>query len=732
MRFLAPILNSSNEELEQGSCSYSSPNPHAKEVAPFPAVSTQRNDCKCSYAPTFEGCERQFRLTAPGEFDACTHYVAVSYSWARRPHQDESVSPDKSYTVETKQGVKAGVVPFDIIDRALAFAAIHHAGLIWIDQEVIDQNDAADVAQGIQVMDMVYERSSYPLAILDTMIQSQEQLDTLHHILSASHTRATTVDNADNLENSDSEEFSNTSVVMDTEEYTTDVEGLSTNDTSNLSMEYTSSSESEDPIRCESSRIISALETSTGSHAVNLEDLLRSMAEDLYFTRAWTLHEQLSALNMSISMKIGPKLNVPSGLLKGLRSTEVFYSMADFGDQIQSFSELNDRTFGRFRASGLRDMVEHVGSVLDPSFETGKRVFRSAAEVLVLLDSRGNSVLSDRLAIIANLCSYDTRLNVRMLERRHHSFSTCVLALALINGDISLLTGYGSASDGLTELHLALEDIGPARDPFGWGWCPPTHGRLKFLPCTLAAPQDDALLRISPRLLTAAGLSTSGFVWRKSQVLDFNEFKSTQTDFVEQDHLEGLFWRRRQKMIWDILLSLVERGYQMLAEALWRFQFYDGDLIEYGQPDYRPYHLEEVLDFGNLQLKDFGDPKTTANDDYKSLFREPAYESSLPDKILAEGAVETFQCISCDDDQPARAWFNIGSGWDLNSIDGVFTPWIVTNNGQYNSDPRYVTSGWGIRQSGTTFNGIEVLKCCGKVEGIWNVDGLEPNPFILS
>ncbi|KAL8858750.1 MAG: hypothetical protein Q9178_004667 [Gyalolechia marmorata] len=407
MRFLAPVLNSSNEELEQGSCSYSSPS----SLASFSAVSTQRNDCKCSYAPTFKGCERQFRLTAPGEFDACTHYIAVSYCWARRPHQDESVSPDKSYTVETKQGVKAGVVPFDVIDRALAFAAIHHAGLIWIDQEVIDQNDAADVAQGIQVMDLVYERSSYPLAILDSMIQSQEQLDTLHHILSASHTRATTMDNVDDLENADSEELSNTSVVMDTEEYTTDVEGLSTNDTSNLSVEYTSSSESEDPIRCESSRIRSALETSTGNHAANLENILRSMAEDLYFTRAWTLHEHLCALNMSISMKIGPELNVPSGLLKGLRSTEVFYSMADFGYKIQSFSELNDRTFGRFRASGLRDMVEHFGSVLDPSFETAKRVFRSAAEVLALLDSRGNSVLSDRLAIIANLCSYETRLN---------------------------------------------------------------------------------------------------------------------------------------------------------------------------------------------------------------------------------------------------------------------------------------------------------------------------------
>ncbi|KAL8702468.1 MAG: hypothetical protein Q9201_004358 [Fulgogasparrea decipioides] len=709
-------------------------------------METERNDCVCYCAPIFKGQERQFRITAPGQFDGCKHYVAVSYSWERRSHRDKSVPPDEKYTVQTENGVRAGSVPFDVINRAVAFAAIHHVGLIWIDQEVIDQNDITDISQGIQVMDMVYEQSLYPVAIIDTLIESQEQLDTLDYVLSASHSRSTTDDDVDDLEDTSSEQVSNSSVEMDIEDDATNIEEWSNNNASNPYVDnkstgkFSQSREYGNRVKCESSEILSVSEAITGTRAAVLEDFLRSMAEDIYFTRAWTLQEHLTALNMSISIKVGPNLDVPNGPLKALRSTEVFYSMAEFGEQLKGFNGLNNRIFGVGENRGnrnLHDMVEHYSSVLDPSSEAeSRRISRSAAEVLGLLQSRSNSVLSDRLAIVANLCSYDIRLDPIMLERRrHHSFSTSVLGLALLNGDISLLSGYGSAPDGLTEPYLALEDVGPALDPFGWGWCPPKHGRLEFLPSIIAGPEDDAPLRISPPLLTAAGLVTSGFVWKKSQIVDFNEFKNSQTDFVGHDYLEGSFWKRTQKVIWDILLSLVERGHRMLAEALWRFQFYDGETIKYGQPDYRPYHLGEVLDFDHRRVKRFGDPKITGNENYEKLFRVPAFESSLPSKVLAEGIIDTFRCISSDDNEPARAWFNIdrsGRGWDPESIDGVFTPLIQTRNGQYNPDPRYATISWAVRRSGTIHNVMEVLKCCGKVEGIWNVDGLEPKPFILS
>ena len=63
------------------------------------------------------------------------------------------------YFVETREGIRIGKAPIDVIDRAVAFAAIHDLGLIWIDQEVVDQDDPWDKSQAIQVMDIVYERS---------------------------------------------------------------------------------------------------------------------------------------------------------------------------------------------------------------------------------------------------------------------------------------------------------------------------------------------------------------------------------------------------------------------------------------------------------------------------------------------------------------------------------------------------------------------------------------------
>ena len=39
---------------------------------------------------------------------------------------------------------------------------------------------------------------------------------------------------------------------------------------------------------------------------------------------------------------------------------------------------------------------------------------------------------------------------------------------------------------------------------------------------------------------------------------------------------------------------------------------------------------------------------------------------------------------------------------------------------------------WIVRCTGEYHNGVEVLKCEQKVEGFWNLDGLEARPFILS
>ena len=73
----------------------------------------------------------------------------------------------------------------------------------------------------------------------------------------------------------------------------------------------------------------------------------------------------------------------------------------------------------------------------------------NAAQALTFLSNRFNSFFPDRLAILANLCDYEYRINTEALELPNSSFSICCLKLAIVNGDMSLLGGYRDEEEGL-------------------------------------------------------------------------------------------------------------------------------------------------------------------------------------------------------------------------------------------------------------------------------------------
>lgn len=62
----------------------------------------------------------------------------------------------------------------------------------------------------------------------------------------------------------------------------------------------------------------------------------------------------------------------------------------------------------------------------------------NAAEALTYLQPRLNTVIADRIAIMGNLCDYKLRFNMEDPESRGYSFSLCAYALAILNGDLSL------------------------------------------------------------------------------------------------------------------------------------------------------------------------------------------------------------------------------------------------------------------------------------------------------
>lgn len=58
----------------------------------------------------------------------------------------------------------------------------------------------------------------------------------------------------------------------------------------------------------------------------------------------------------------------------------------------------------------------------------------------LFLKHRDNDRVADKLAILANLCDYTLRLDTVELEKSQKPLSVCIFALAIANGDVSLLS----------------------------------------------------------------------------------------------------------------------------------------------------------------------------------------------------------------------------------------------------------------------------------------------------
>ncbi|TKA65246.1 hypothetical protein B0A49_07965, partial [Cryomyces minteri] len=74
----------------------------------------------------------------------------------------------------------------------------------------------------------------------------------------------------------------------------------------------------------------------------------------------------------------------------------------------------------------LTAIVELWFSMMPPQattvFDPDKRAACNAAEALHFLGKRHNSIIADRLAILANLCDYKTRLNSTSLDQAGYGF----------------------------------------------------------------------------------------------------------------------------------------------------------------------------------------------------------------------------------------------------------------------------------------------------------------------
>jgi len=302
------------------------------------------------------------------------------------------------------------------IDRAVAFAAQNGYRMIWIDQECIPQDDPTEKEVGIQAMDIVYLGAHITIGLFETTL-AQRHLETLFGPTTARHVG----------------------------------EALSL--------------------------VPRGKPPATPRHPQTLEfqnvaETLELVVGDRWNTRAWILQEAFASAG-SIVMLLPKSSRVRShdfGLLCHEKSppSEICVDFYILFTCLKLAAGLIERARPDERT--LSETL-HKGSWLHPEFPktsivewsiggSKQRDTCSAAMALAFLRYRENTVVSDRLAIIANMCGYEKRLDTMGLEKSGNvsSLAVCVLALSIMNGDFSLLTPELHYHELCAPLPAATED----------------------------------------------------------------------------------------------------------------------------------------------------------------------------------------------------------------------------------------------------------------------------------
>ncbi|KAM5359283.1 hypothetical protein ACJZ2D_014584 [Fusarium nematophilum] len=382
--------------------------------------------------------------------DVCIHYVAVSYCWPD-PRQEvaDTDNNTRSYQVRDLDGqCRLNRALDDVLDRSVDVAKSLGLRMIWIDQECLPQptdqspqEERDEQRLGLQAMDIIYNRAIVTAGLHSLEITNQRQANILFYLM-------------------------NLDVVRDP------------------------------------GGGISPLSQQDLGLAV---DFLDSVIRDRWYTRSWVAQEALSAgVKLVLVFRRGKDVSYPSnfrlshqashpmhhvGSTRRVSSEVVCIRVDHFRQILKNTTLLLQRGFPMTTAPSWGE--EQIGDIiaqaaaLHPSLMAtksagfaaefyyvggyGARNWVDAAGALALLKTRTCRDAWDLVAIVANMCGYEVRLDTRAASQHCLSLRVAVLALALLNGDFSLLVpeAYsqscqktGASSEG--PLWLSPFDVGTA------------------------------------------------------------------------------------------------------------------------------------------------------------------------------------------------------------------------------------------------------------------------------
>ena len=307
----------------------------------------------------------------------------VAISWAQKPSAYENPVWGKysliSPRLRREERLNVRNVVFDRIVKYLEFAEID---IFWIDRICIDQNDEERKARAMNSMDLVYRNATKALGLLTTPIRTKKGLRLIELLLSGQLCR----------------EQKGSCYVFQGNIFYYDI--------------------------------------------IRLIQILHDLTNDPWWTRAWVFQEEyLSGLQMDLLIPIAPAVHrnshpsfIPGELRVGacdLRKHATVFLLA-----------YKNTSWVRYQASCDR-ILGIIGkyNILLPGPSNG--LVCMSARILADIGKRDITEPWDVLAITANACGYDRRLDKDPLMRVKKSLSLCLLALLLLNGEV-LRTSFDS------------------------------------------------------------------------------------------------------------------------------------------------------------------------------------------------------------------------------------------------------------------------------------------------
>ncbi|KAJ8106869.1 hypothetical protein OPT61_g9257 [Boeremia exigua] len=492
--------NPNHESAPEASGSQSSRTKDSKKPCPI--------CCKYPEFP-YKSKARKFRVVKPevtGIYE-CTHYVAISYCW---PPYDEPRGPS-TYSVRDLDGQqRLSRALDDVIDRAVDFANSLGLRMIWIDQECLPQpqDDSSQVDKdeqqlGVQSMDIVYNRATITAGLLNVQIHSQSQLDAIV---------ALTQYDISTIQRIADQEF-----------------------------------------------------------ICHILDFLYRTSQDRWYTRAWVIQESICAGNgLYLAFRLGPGLRSPSDYRSGPQPADRPLHSLDLNPRkhisklfiipLRKFWIVMDRTnpmfaykFSRSVQYSIQDnngpehTMREAGHILEtvhnlhPRFRQvhlslgemnifctghyGKRPTIDGVTALTLLKQRNCHKNSDQLAILANMCDYDFRLDTGKIDSNCESLGQAMFTLILNNGDLSILVpeAYSSsqrAHHAFNEAEISSKSV-LFRD----------FARMKWIDHAKVQNNIHARLQtVHPGRFTSKGLQLPAYLWTVDKEIDFFPMKLKWAD----------------------------------------------------------------------------------------------------------------------------------------------------------------------------------------------------------